>query len=293
MILSYHPCYETDINLLCAGRQPDESDLSAIRSADAVILPQGCRESLYQMARNNCAHVFPDYDMRFLFPGKTGQARLFQTLKVPHPPTWVFDDTKHFLREGAAVAAINFPLVFKLDWGGEGDTVWLLRSESDLAGALSRAADYEQSGQRGFILQTYIRGFNRTLRVTVIGQERVAYWRIQDNPMIFGTSVAKGAQINSEAYPALKRKALTLANRFCQRARINLAGLDFIFNASGPTEPDPQPLFLEINYFFGRTGLGGSGRFYEILQAEIGRWLIDLGLADDRSSTETVAGRTP
>ena len=87
MILSYHPCYEADRNRLCAGREPDEKDLSAIRDADAVVLPQGCREALYHMARQNSPHVFPDYDARFQYPGKTGQAKLFQALDVPHPRT--------------------------------------------------------------------------------------------------------------------------------------------------------------------------------------------------------------
>ena len=72
MILSFHPCYEADSNILCAGRDPDEKDLAAIRAADAVILPQGCREALYLLARQNCSYVFPDYDARFQYPGKTG-----------------------------------------------------------------------------------------------------------------------------------------------------------------------------------------------------------------------------
>jgi ribosomal protein S6--L-glutamate ligase len=293
MILSFHPCYEADTTILCAGREPDEKDLSAIRSADAVVLPQGCREGLYFMARNNCAHVFPDYDVRFQYPGKTGQAKLFQALNAPHPHTRVFDDTEHFRRDGAPIADIGFPLVFKLAWGGEGDTVWRLQSQTDLANALSRAAAHEQSGQRGFILQAFVRGFNRTLRVAVIGRTHVAYWRIQDNPLIFGTSVAKGAQIDFEAYPTLRHKALLLAHEFCQRSRINLAGFDFIYDASGPMKHDPQPLFLEINYFFGRTGLGGSARFYAMLQAEIDRWLAGLGLAVNRPATEAPAGETP
>jgi hypothetical protein len=68
------------IMILCAGRQPDDSDLAAIRKAEAVILPQGCMESLYRMAREENRPVFPNYDLRFRHPGKTGQARLFQTL---------------------------------------------------------------------------------------------------------------------------------------------------------------------------------------------------------------------
>lgn len=287
MILSFHPCYEANSNILCAGRDPDEKDLAAIVAADAVILPQGCRESLYRMVRQNCSHVFPDYDARFQYPGKTGQARLFQDLVAPHPRTWVFDDTKHFQRFGSGIHEIGFPLVFKLDWGGEGDTVYLVRSQSDLARAVSKASAYEQSGQRGFVLQTRVTDSNRTLRVAVIGQTLMAYWRIQDNPGIFGTGLATGARIDTESDPILRQKTLALTRGFCQQTRINLAGIDFIFDRSGPTENDLHPLFLEINYFFGRTGLGGSARFYTILQAEIDKWLVGLGLAVSRSSTTT------
>jgi len=289
MILSYHPCYEADRNMLCAGREPDEKDLAAIRAADAVVLPQGCREALYHMARQNSPHVFPDYDARFQYPGKTGQAKLFQALDVPHPHTWVFDDTKHFQRCGEVVADAGFPIVFKLDWGGEGDAVFLLQSPNDLARALSKAADYERSGQRGFILQSFVLDSNRTLRIAVIGQTQIPYWRIQDNPGIFGTSVANGARIDTESDPKLRQKALTLSLDFCQQSRINLAGFDFIFDRSGRTKNDLQPLFLEINYFFGRTGLGGSGRFYVILQESIDNWLAGLGLAVSRSSAASDA----
>jgi ribosomal protein S6--L-glutamate ligase len=293
MILSFHPCFEADTNLLCAGREPDDKDLSAIRDADAVILPQGCREALYRMARQNCHHVFPDYDARFQYPGKTGQAKLFQTLAVPFPRTWVFEDMMHFRRCGAAVLDVGFPLVFKLDWGGEGDTVFLLKAKSDLLRALSKAAAYEQSGQRGFILQAFVPSTNRSLRVVVIGQSQRAYWRIQDDPFVFGTSVSKGAHIDTDADPDLRGKALTLSRKFCRQTQINLAGIDFIFDESGCARKDSQPLFLEINFFFGRAGLGGSTCFYALLQVEIDKWLAGLGLGVSRAPTEPVARKTP
>lgn len=293
MILSFHPCYVADTNRLCAGRDPDEEDLSAIRAADAVVLPQGCREPLYQMARKNCPHVFPGYDVRFQYPGKTGQARLFESLKAPHPRTWVFNDSEHFQRCGASAVHAGFPLVFKLDWGGEGDTVVLLQSESDLAQALSTAAAYEDSGQRGFVLQACVAGSNRTLRVAVIGRTYRAYWRVQDNPFTFGTSVAKGARVDTESDPDLRRKGVVLARHFCQQTQINLAGFDFIFDESVGVKKDPWPLFLEINYFFGRTGLGGSAGFYVMLQAEIDNWLAGLGLKTTHPPAGAAAMEAP
>jgi ribosomal protein S6--L-glutamate ligase len=291
MILSFHPCYEADVNIICAGRQPDQDDRSAMRAADAVILPQGCRQALYQMARANCAHVFPNYDARFAYPGKTGQTRLFQAAGMPHPQTWIFDDTMHFQRSGAAAAAAGFPVVFKLDWGGEGQTVFLLESPSDLAAALEKAAAFERSGQPGFILQAFVPDADRSLRVVVIGRRQTAYWRIQDNPTVFGTSVSAGARIDYRSAPDLRGKALALTAGLCRRFHINLAGFDFIFTESGCPSGERRPLFLEINYFFGRAGLGGSAPYYGMLQAEIDDWLAGLGLLTGRSSSPNKEGK--
>ena len=81
MILSFHPCFNGDKNIICAGRAPTEDDLNLIRSADAVILPQGCNESLYKLAKKNCKSVFPNYDARFKYPGKIGQIELFNKME--------------------------------------------------------------------------------------------------------------------------------------------------------------------------------------------------------------------
>ena len=279
MILSFHPCYDADINILCAGREPDASDLAAIRAADAVILPQGCRESLYRMAKQNGPPVFPNYDARFRYPGKTGQARLFQTLEVPHPRTWVFGTLSEFNQQGSSAMANGYPLVLKLDWGGEGDTVFLLRSQSDMDLALATVEEYERTGQAGFVVQTFIPHKQRTLRVVVIGQSLTAYWRIQEHPAVFGTSVSKGARIETASDPAHRQRARSLTQDMCQRSGINLAGFDFIFDESGGVAEPFEPLFLEVNYFFGRSGLGGSEPYYLQLRAEIDRWLHSLGLA--------------
>ena len=53
----------------------------------------------------------------------------------------------------------------------------------------------------------------------------------------------------------------------------DLAGVDVVFSAQ---ENDAPPLLLEINYFFGRKGLGGSEAYYKILQAEIQTWLAGV-----------------
>ncbi len=58
----------------------------------------------------------------------------------------------------------------------------------------------------------------------------------------------------------------------CDHTGINLAGFDLVF----PDNSD-VPLFLEINYTFGRAGLGGSDTFYGLLKGEIDKWLEACG----------------
>lgn len=276
MILSFHPLYTADLNLLCAGRDPGEQELAAIRQAKAVILPQGCRESLFRAARNNCAQVFPDYDARFAYPEKIGQAKLFQKARVSHPDTVVYD--KGALSGLDYQALLNnlpfeFPFVFKFNWGGEGETVFLLQSLDALEKAIKNAVLYEKSGQYGFLLQEFIPTTGRSLRVVVIHRSYLSYWRVHDEADGFYTNLKKGAKIDAESDPALQKAAIAATQSFCDQTKINLAGFDFLFSESDLQTGMIKPLFLEINYFFGRKGLGGSENYYKLLRAEIDNWI--------------------
>ena len=104
---------------------------------------------------------------------------------------------------------------------------------------------YETTGQSGFILQEWI--------PTGAGALRGAIDHGSDGHLM-----------------AAAEKATTA---FCRKTGINLAGFDFLF-CTDPAVADPQtPLFLEINYFFGRRGLWGSEAYYHRLQRAIDHWL--------------------
>jgi ribosomal protein S6--L-glutamate ligase len=275
MILSFHPIFRADKNIICAGREPTADDRRAVLAADAVILPQGCGQALYQLARQNCAYIFPNYDTRFRYPDKISQIRLFQETNVAHPQSEVFYSTRDFwngYNGRAHEFLLQYPLFFKFNWGGEGDTVFLIHSEDHLKELVQQAAVYERGRQKGFIIQEYIPNSNRTLRVAVIGQKRISYWRIQKNKENFHTSLAKGAVIDREASPELQKRAISATDEFCQKTKIDLAGFDIIFSDKN------EMYFLEINYFFGRRGLGGSERYYQMLSEEIKAWLNQVGL---------------
>jgi len=279
MIVSYHPCFEADKNLICAGREPDDDDLAAILAADAVILPQGCYKSLYQMARQNCRHVFPNFNARFKYPGKIGQIQLFRETNTFHPATEThlnLDAFNQCCRTESLRAKLGFPLVFKFDWGGEGYHVYLLKSEGDLDQALQTAKHFEKTGRAGFLMQEYIPSGNRALRVVVVGKTFISYWRIQNNSKSYRSNLAQGAVIDTKADPDLQHAAVDRIKDFCRQAGINLAGFDVLFASESTNK---NPLMLEINYYFGRRGLGGSERFYELLRSEILKWIDSIGLS--------------
>lgn len=268
MILSYHPIFVGDENRLCAGRRPDEADRQAMRTAEAVILPQGCYRELYEMARQSCDHVFPGQDARFSHPGKTGQARLFAETGVPRPRTRVF----------SAIAALDsgrppwpYPFVVKLDWGGEGRNVFRVDDDPDWQAALTRVQRCEATGQSGFVIQELIPAGGRALRVAVVGRRTVAYWRVRPDGG-FAANLSKGAVIDRETDPERMAAGVEAARAFCRRRNIDLAGFDFLFRQERAA---PEPLFLEINWVFGREGLGGNEAFYALLVEEIHRWLAN------------------
>lgn len=279
MILSFHPLFEADQNRLCAGRDPGKEELEAIRHSDAVILPQGCRESLYSMARKACPHVFPNYDARFAYPEKIGQVRLFQETEVSYPPTEVFTEgrlSENRYRRLLKNPPFQFPFVFKLDWGGEGKTVFLIRSIVDFEQQLDKVKSGQKSGSSNFLLQEFLPTRGRSLRIVVINKRIVAYWRVQDNATEFFTNLSKGAKIDFETDPGLMEAATTATQEFCRKTGINLAGFDFLFSENDLETNVIKPLFLEINYFFGRKGLGGSEAYYQILNQAIAGWVAEI-----------------
>jgi ribosomal protein S6--L-glutamate ligase len=279
MILSFHPLFTADRQIICAGRAPGPEERQVISEATAVILPQACRQDLYEMVRENCALYFPNYDARFAYPGKTGQHLLFKRAGVPHPRTISFSDTRAFRRQCQRIPddlPFGFPCVFKFDWGGEGETVYPVDSESGLKAFLCTASAFERTGQSGFLVQEMIPAGNRSLRVAVIGRRYITYWRVQPDRQKWYANLAHGGQIDLTADPELRASAVSAVRNFCRFARIDLAGFDLLFPEGAASA---TPFFLEINYFFGRRGLGGSEAYYRILNQEINSWLCRNGLA--------------
>jgi ribosomal protein S6--L-glutamate ligase len=295
MIVSFHPVINAHRHILCAGRPPHADEVAAMRAAQAVILPQGCREELYQAARQSCPEVFPDYGARFRYPGKTGQIRLFREADLPHPPSMVFESLDDYRREtgNRSIPLPAYPFVFKFDWGGEGEEVYRVENRLQLAALLERAAACEASGQRGFLIQRLVDSGYRSLRVAIVGDHHVVYWRIQEDRQKFAANLRRGARLDHAVAPAVLRAAVSAARNLAAKTGINLAGLDYLFPTTAGGGPGGGPLLLEINYFFGRRGLGGSEAYYRQLRAAVHRWLGQRGLACPQVLDEVQDAPTP
>jgi len=265
-VLSYNRCIETKNNRILRGEVPSAEDIRAMEQADAIILPQGCRESLYFAARRACRHVFPNYDVSFTFPDKTGQAVLFKKMGVPHPQTLAFPCVSDYSGVSLPFA---YPFVFKFGWGGEGNNVFLIQSAAELHQCLVMAAGYEQQGKKGFIVQEYVPTGGRSLRVVVIGKDFYPYWRCVAGGGFY-TNLARGAFIDYESFPYLQKKGVAVLRDFCGETGIDLAGFDFLF-ADG--DINQIPLFLEINFCFRCRGLGGVDMYHRYLEKAVKAWL--------------------
>ena len=274
MIASLHPCIRKEINILCAGRSLTDRERKRLQKARAVILPQGVTAEVYRECRRLVPRVFPNYDLRFGLEGKVGDALLFEYFQVPHPRTLAFGDRESFHKafpdpDLPPALLSGYPLVMKGNEGGEGSLVFRIESTRDLEDKLDLLRCSAVRDQ-GFVLQEFIDHGGRDLRVVILYDQLFAYWRVQPDPSRFRTNQRQGGTIDHGGDSRLREKAIKSVERFCRRAGIQVAGIDILFNRK--RDPD-TPLFLEINYYFGRRGLGGSLRFYELFEQAADRWL--------------------
>ncbi len=276
MLLSFHPIIEGDVHRLCAGRDPGPEDLVAMRAATTIVLPQGCRETLYRAARKACPRVFPNYDARFAYPGKTGQVRLFREKGVTHPASLLFADMQDFKRRYPLPDRLPIapPLVVKRDWGGEGQGVYPAPDKRALQHALQRLEATASEHQSGFLIQRFIPTRPRVLRVVVVGRRLRTYWRVMASTAdpFAKAGLALGGRLDYNSDPHLMRAAESAVEQLCRATGINLAAFDLLFTRDADIAPPDQPIFLEINYFFGRQGLGGSEALYSLLHEAIRDW---------------------
>jgi ribosomal protein S6--L-glutamate ligase len=277
MILSFHPCFVADVQIILGDRALGPEELSLMARADAIILPQGCSHALYRACRNSRASLFPDYGARFQYPGKVGQSRLFKEMNWAHPETRIWpsvEEWKNFCRQTGTLPH-RIPFLLKADRSHEGDGIFVIRDGASLEAALRSLLLSERSGACGFISQDLIPSNGNVLRAVVMGKKVTTYWKRSASPDEIITTISRGASLDEKWRPGLQERGIVEVRGFCAASGINLAAMDFVFPLA---DPDPQPLILEINYYFGRRGLGGSLRYYRLLYTAIQEWLSENGL---------------
>ncbi len=275
MILSFHPCIDADRQIILGDRGLSSEDLSLIRQAGAIVLPQSCSHEIYRACRTSSAYLFPDYEARFAYPGKVGQSRLFSEAGFSHPETLIWNTVEEFQRACNGSYPHEMPFLLKADRGHEAAGVYIIEDTSTLEEALKNLRDMERSGSKSFISQELIPTAGNVLRVVILGGRAVSYWKRPQNPDQIITSLGKGAKIDRDWRIDLQEKGIIQARGLSAFTGINLAAVDFIFPSN---LPGPDPLFLEINYYFGRRGLGGSFRYYSLLFEAVRDWLSGKGL---------------
>jgi len=276
MILSFHPCIEADRQIIMGDQRPDKQILSWVLRASAIILPQGCPEELYGLCRAHCANVFPNYDVRYRYPGKVGQTRLFRTYGISYPITHIWDSVKQFERHlDRQKMPHSMPFVVKADHGHEGDHVYVVDSNDTLHEILQTLKKLEDPSGQAFITQDFIPAGGKVLRVVVIGRRLFSYWKVASNPNERVVTISRGATIEPHGWPKLQDMGKEAVKKLCTLTGINLAAVDVIFSSE---KKDPDPLILEINYYFGRRGLHGSDRYYAMLFEQVRQWLEERGL---------------
>lgn len=270
-ILSFNPVVKADVYRLCADRKPNERDIAIIKGAKAVILPQGCSPDLYWTVIRYCPKVFPDYRCRFIYPGKTGQVRMFRAFGFPHPLTMLFGsvmDLPHFMLD-----FFKYPVVVKSSGGGEGEDIFLVSDRRTMRETLDQIFLIEKAGFKGFLVQDYIPNDGKDLRVVIMGNRLYAYWRVAPRGE-FLHNISRGAKYELDLDERKKEAGLSLAATLRKLTGINLAGIDVIFHKDD--KEGKNPLLLEINYFFGRTGLGGNDIYYRLLNETVEEWVSSV-----------------
>ncbi len=276
MILSFHPCFLGDTLVILGDGTLDAHDLRHIEAAEIIILPQYCTSELYRTCKRSSAQIFPNYDTRFKYPGKIGQSLLFKNYDCPHPKTLQWASVRAFKEayEGEGDFSHRMPFLIKGDQAHEAEGIYTITDRKALDRCLEDLGRLEKSGSPGFISQELIRAEGNVLRAVIVGSKIITYWKRARKTGQLIVTISHGAEIDRAWKPELQTKGKIEAERLVAAAGINLAAIDFIFDFKSP---DPQPLFLEINYIFGRRGLGGSMAFYRLLAEAVQEWVAERG----------------
>ena len=261
--VSLHHQIRLDENLPALG--PLDADAVALISGAAgVLMPKYGSPIRYRQVAAIARSHFPRLAARYAYRGKARQTALFQALAIPHPSTVIYQTPGDAATElKNKPAPIPLPFVLKGDSGGGGSAVFPIRSLDECLERLARLPQNEP-----VLVQEWIENNGRDLRVVVMGRQVISYFRVGGDT--FYNNVSKGARIDYELLPGAQEAGRRLARALAQSLGIDLGAFDIMFPARGGA-----PLVVEINFLFGRKGLGGLKGYERMHRRAIQDWMRD------------------
>jgi ribosomal protein S6--L-glutamate ligase len=169
--------------------------------------------------------------------------------------------------------SLSYPVVVKSAVGGEGENIFFVPDRKTMNDVLERIRLLERSGVFGFLIQDYVPNNGKDLRVIIMGKRLYAYWRVASEGE-FLHNISKGATLDLKSDEKKIQAGILLGDTLRKLTGINLAGIDVIFHKEDLE--GKNPLLLEVNYFFGRKGLGGDAVYYQLLNETVREWLSSL-----------------
>lgn len=257
--VSLHQHIRLDENLPSIGAW-DEHAEALIRGATGVLMPKYFTPSRYRRIRELARAHFPSYDVRYAYRGKASQIELFRRHGYPHPETRIFGSPGEAEASLAATGMPRpLPFVLKGDLGGGGSAVFPVESRQAYLEGLDRLPPNQP-----VLVQEWVEAGGKDLRVVFMADQECSYFRVGGES--FYNNVSKGARIEPELEPARQRSGRRLARRLAEEIGIDLAAFDVIFPVSGP------PQLLEINFLFGKKGLGGLRGYNRMFEKAVQGW---------------------
>lgn len=258
--VSFNPEIKLEENVSLFSPLHDPSLHRLLKAATGVLLPGYVAPWRYRCITRMAQNWFPRLESQFACGGKSTQIHLFRRLQVRHPETLLFKNPTHLLGHfNHWDSPWGYPLVLKGDTGGGGNRVHPIYAATQLRHYAARLPAHQP-----VLLQRWVDHQGRDLRVVVYGDRLVSYFRIGNGP--FYNNVCRGGRIDHALLPEQQAAGIQAVRDLCRQAQIDIAGFDLMFPDQG------TPVFIEINYHFGRKGLGGTPGHRQYVRRAVQEW---------------------
>ncbi len=258
--VSFRPELTMEENLPPFTSIADPGTIDLLRKAVGVLLPSHVSPWTYRSITQHAKNWFPRLEGRFNFQGKTSQVHLFASMGVRHPESLVFETPlclQAYIDEQES--PWGYPIVLKGDLGGGGATVFPIYGREDIPKHLRNLPK-----DKPLLIQKWVEHGGKDLRVVIYGEHALSYFRVGGGQ--FYNNVCRGGRIDHGGWSELQQKGVSAVRTFCRSAGIDIAGLDLMFPDEG------EPVFIEVNFHFGRKGLGGLKEHQRHVLDAIWRW---------------------